>query len=499
MPRPYEPHKAKFAYRLQELRNYLRESQDVYPPSNDESSKQLYRWIRIMRMKKRLGVLPSSFVGRLLSTDPSFFHVQRGRKRADNGWKQAIHCSPAPAFDDNLSNFRDHQGRPYAAGLRSVREYVLGRLRITKDVSPSECSLTGPDQLGKVHRCLAFLKVGGFFGSVVIAPTWTRADIKSSYFSREVLVGNDGKQCEAKARENFETIINTAFAATSPEELIDFLKNMTELDDVHCGKTGRFYKEVIRLNASKHPQPRRTTYSVTINEPRWSPLHKCTIQDLFSYGHVGRPPPDWRSRPIPTELYQFGEHLWKRLYDKLTPVSKCCPPTAVQALYYFEMFGAKISPHKDNGIREDSDGLQSRMSTDPELNSQIVGSSVIVYSIGDAMEFGLLKPNVDFRCNQKNHQWTSDGRVTLEDGSAFVLDPADDENFMHAARFEKVSRGVPKDRIRVALVFRWLSCRASFYGADKKAPRQHAQDVPNAIKLFDKGKHLPWECLFKYK
>jgi hypothetical protein len=164
--------------------------------------------------------------------------------------------------------------------------------------------------------------------------------------------------------------------------------------------------------------------------------------------------------------------------------------------YYFEYFDAQIRAQKGNGTGLDASGLQSRMSTDAELNSQIVGCSAILCSIGDSMEFGLLQPEKNFRCNEENHKWVPEGTVTLEDGSAFVLDPKDDENFMHAARFAKV-KGAKKDRVRVAIAFRWLSCRVSFYGADKKAPCQHAQDVPNANHLFAKGTYLPWKFLFK--
>jgi hypothetical protein len=169
----------------------------------------------------------------------------------------------------------------------------------------------------------------------------------------------------------------------------------------------------------------------------------------------------------------------------------------MQVLYYFELFGAKIAPHKDNGFRENEGGLTCGMSVDPTLNSQIVGSSVIVYTLGDGMEFGLLEPAKNYRSKTKDHKWTADGTLMLENGSAFVLDPRDDENYMHAAKFPKRKQGAPKGRIRVALVYRWLSCRTSFYGADKKAPRQYAQDVPNACRLFDNDTWLPWKILYE--
>jgi hypothetical protein len=499
MPRPYEPQEYTFACNLVNLSDYLRRSHGKYPTNNKESNKRLYRWMRHMRLKKRQNILPSSFVDRLLLTDPIFFQGRKaGAEADDQGWSEVIYCSPTAAFNDHLSEFLDHQGRPYGTGIRTVREYVLEYLRITKDIGPSECSTTDTLQVGKVNRCLGFLKEGGFSASHPIEKSWpTSSDFKSSYFGNGILVGNEGKAFESRARKSIESVVDLARTSATPEELVQKWKNTNKLDNIHTGKQGRFYTDVIRLNESMHPQPRRTTYSVTINEPRWSPLHFCMIQDLYTYGHAGRPPHDWRSRPIPVELYEFGEYLWKRLYSRLSPVSQCCPPTAVQVLHYSEKFDAKMAPHKDNGIREDVNGLQSRMSTDPILNSQIVGSSVITYSIGDAMEFGLLKGDAGYRSSQKNHKWVPEGTVTLEDGSAFVLDPQDDENYMHAAKFKKGGKGTPKDRIRSVLVFRWLSCRASFYGADKKGPRQHAQDVPNASKLFARGKYKPWKFLFK--
>ena len=128
-----------------------------------------------------------------------------------------------------------------------------------------------------------------------------------------------------------------------------------------------------------------------------------------------------------------------------------------------------------------------------------MGSSVIVYALGDGMEFGLLKPAKDYKSKTKDHKWTADGTLMLENGSAFVLDPRDDENYLHAARFPKRKADAPLPRICVALAFRWLSCRASFYGANEKAPREHAQDVPNACRLFDRGTWLPWKILHEQK
>jgi uncharacterized protein (DUF433 family) len=46
-------------------------------------------------------------------------------------------------------------------------------------------------------------------------------------------------------RQTTESIINLARTAATPEELVQKWEKLTELDDVHCGKTGRCYKTVL--------------------------------------------------------------------------------------------------------------------------------------------------------------------------------------------------------------------------------------------------------------
>jgi hypothetical protein len=88
------------------------------------------------------------------------------------------------------------------------------------------------------------LKTSDFFSAVNITPTWTRADLRNSYFSCEILIGNEGKVYESNARLKIEPIISSAHTATSPEELIERLKILRELDDIHCGKWEDFTRKI---------------------------------------------------------------------------------------------------------------------------------------------------------------------------------------------------------------------------------------------------------------
>jgi hypothetical protein len=186
---------------------------------------------------------------------------------------------------------------------------------------------------------------------------------------------------------------------------------------------------------------------------------------------------------MPPEIAQLGEYLWKRLWHHLSPASRVFPPTGCQLLLYPSSLKSAIRPHKDNGITTD-DGKQTRIATDKSLNSHIIGTSVIVFSLFDEMEFCLLtpKPPRDYTAPQREHEWNSAATVRLGHQSAYILDPTDDENCMHAARYPK---GTGPGKVRVAFVFRWLSKRCPFY-VDK--PLQYAFYKPDAMEALSKTK-----------
>jgi hypothetical protein len=140
------------------------------------------------------------------------------------------------------------------------------------------------------------------------------------------------------------------------------------------------------------------------------------------------------------------------------------------------------------------------MSTDKTLNSHIFGTSVIVFSLFDDMDFGLLvpPPGKDYTMSQKEHKWHDDLTIHLDHGSVYVLDPCDDENYMHSAKFPKCpacpSGRKPcgyecshNSRVRLALVYHWVSKRCPFY-ANMNGPLKDAMHVPNAVEKLSKSK-----------
>jgi hypothetical protein len=441
-------------------------------------------------MHHRRGKLLPHFVAALECVDPNFFaRTARGRRINPLSWDIFVRKN-GRSQKSAIKYFRDHQGRPYVTSYDSIAKYVVSRLDIS-DVCPSSCNPDSP--FGSIERVLSFVlhdAQRSFRREPPLIRSWfcrVNPVCNSVYFSGATLyAGQEGKAIIDKAAAFVPKLLIQKLRTCKSTEKSETSKAIYDagiFDAFHYGKTGRFYTELVAINQSTLPQPRRITMSVTITPPRRIDAATGRIQDLYNYSAAGRPPADWRSRPMPPEIAELGEHLWKRLWHHLSPASRVCPPTGCQLLLYPSSLGATIRPHKDNGIMTD-DGKQTRIATDKSLNSHIIGTSVIVFSLFDEMEFCLLtpKPPRDYTAPQKEHEWNSASTVSLGHQSAYILDPNDDENYMHAARFPK---GTGPGKVRVAFVFRWLSKRCPFY-VDKEGPLKHAFYKPDAVESLSK-------------
>lgn len=482
-----------------DLSHFLQNSCFHYPTrlSKDKKEKKLARFVERQRGKFRKKDLSDEKINILLKVDGNFFTQERcGRRPSTNPWDPFLSLTCPSAFHE-VSLFLDHQNRQYAVGFCSITHYVVYNLDV-KDIKPEACKETSP--FGSIERVLWHVKnctSERFKSESPLEPSWMcpyYPPCMSTYFDGSLLYSSDLKGKDVIDR--LESILSHEMldglrSAASKEEAASVMSTCDILDPFFYGKEGRFYKSLIAIKESTHPQPRRITYSVTLGAQQWSHRFKCHCQDLYTYGAAGRPPCDWRCRAIEPFMYEVGEYLWEKLYHHLSPASQVCPPTACQVLVYASSLKASIRPHKDNGVCEDN-GRQTRTSTDKSLNSHLFGTSVVVLSLGDEMEFGLLTPKSgkDFHANQDDHEWNASSTVRVGNHSAYVLHPLDDENYMHSARFPK---GTGNGKVRVAFVFRWLSRRCCFFCEDKKGPRKYAMNVPHARqKLSENGKGELW-------
>jgi hypothetical protein len=81
---------------------------------------------------------------------------------------------------------------------------------------------------------------------------------------------------------------------------------------------------------------------------------------------------------MPEDLAKFKVCVWKVVRKHLSPLSQLMPPNGIQLLLHLNSMGGTTNPHQD---------VSPRMKIDLELNSQIIGSLVIVVSFYASQRF----------------------------------------------------------------------------------------------------------------
>ena len=239
------------------------------------------------------------------------------------------------------------------------------------------------------------------------------------------------------------------------------------LDDIHFKKGGHGKGGATKaINKSKYPQPRRKTWSVVVDSSPDQPPHSQDQTALYAYTQFGRKPSDWRSSPMPMEIFELSILLWRLAMPYLGAVSKASPPTSVQVMMYYVLFGSRVGRHRDNFSARDlhrwlETGTTAAVghTVSADTNSQVVGSDVLLWAEGNAgMVITLSFPHPADRFGKRDayvvhptFQFTS-GRGTL-----FVFKWQDDLFFCHQADFDKaVSLAAGRAGYRFVFVFRLL-------------------------------------------
>ena len=177
---------------------------------------------------------------------------------------------------------------------------------------------------------------------------------------------------------------------------------------------------------------------------------------------------------IPPSVKELGELLWRAALPVLTPVSSATPPSGCQLLIYYRLFGSCMGRHRDN-YRHNSmldvwcgdrnlEGLVEGNPMGGDINSQAVGSNVLIYTEGDAdMTFALSFP-ADGHSGCKDYVIHPSCCISLGKGTLLVFSPVDDVFFCHEAFFLEDAQGTH----RLAFVFRWLTQVRTFYACNNK-------------------------------
>jgi hypothetical protein len=137
-----------------------------------------------------------------------------------------------------------------------------------------------------------------------------------------------------------------------------------------------------------------------------------------------------------------------------------------------------MGEHRDNFVRQDlkdladpkGDGeLNERGTWAGVENSQVKGSAVIVYSMGNCpmkMTFSKLSARDGAYQEKSTYEIEPTFCFQFESGWICILDPIDDLLMMHSMTFEGIkesTEGNPNEFVRVAMVIRLLQTVREFY------------------------------------
>ena len=278
----------------------------------------------------------------------------------------------------------------------------------------------------------------------------------------------------------------------TPETLTDRISHSSYLDEMSSFASAPSTSKLIRQNSQvKWNQPKRRSTSLVIR-----PKHIYRGRDgegqgeevmtLFNYTSYGRYPDDWRGRPMTSNVAVLNIYIWIQCWSYLTYQSRRSPPTHVQILFYYGALGVKrrsspahgtgtygsgMNQHRDNFSCRDllriikgySLGEEGHPSAGAD-NSQIVGTNVLVYTIGDKPQvFTLRYPNrSDFLEKRQNYTVVPSFQFECGHGTVSVLDPVDDLFMTHEVCFH-FKPGESKNKYRFGYCFRWLQSEKDFY------------------------------------
>lgn len=366
------------------------------------------------------------------------------------------------------------------ANYLSVEHYVLSRLKFP--VSPSMCNVDqGPEIKPTIYRMLCFICQPRYKAAYLkgCPKCWKiESPLQDSIFiSKKMLEKANQKgllklMLEAKAKVySKELRSHLGNKSLSKEEMSDMSQFFEELDNGHFSQHGHVlrrkrdrngnkvgYESKVRaINLATFGQPRRSTFSIKINLPWVEGVNE--VRTLFSYHSAYRPISDWRCRVMPGFLYELGEAVWRTCFHYLSPVSQCTPPNVCQVQIYTGTLDNKVENHRDmahsiSPVCENGN------------NCQILGSSVVIVSFFDSMDFEFLTE--EEKVVHLVHLFKTG------DCSIHVLGPRDDRKYKHRAAFDKTGESC-KGMYRFCLTFRWVYVTAPYFSNTPFQNMAHAR------------------------
>ena len=193
---------------------------------------------------------------------------------------------------------------------------------------------------------------------------------------------------------------------------------------------------------------------------------------LPNYTSYGRHPDNWHGRPMKNSTFLAGLICWRACWPFLTEISRRCPPTHCQILFYYGAFKSYIGQHRDNSnvqyIKNVVRGKQQTRighSSGGVENSQILGSNVLVLTIGNKpMCFKFKYPTIgNLTAARSTYETSAKHQFTCGNMTISVLDPIDDLMMTHEVEFLFNRSEDVNLWYRIGYCFRWLTSFKEFY------------------------------------
>ncbi|KAL9187540.1 hypothetical protein ACHAXT_001643 [Thalassiosira profunda] len=413
-------------------------------------------------------------------------------------------------------------GMPYVAEARSFKEHIVRTAKWYEDFQPEDChpSRTTPGTMPDVLSYLLFPDERTREHEHLPPRPFTENRVERT---PPLYHSNCGKLF--RMPDELLGKIDQVMDLLLPNNLYEKLKNCTPdgfvtlmldgehaFDHFHVGKTGYYYTEICNIMETKQPQPRRAHFGCSYGPPRRFPRLGVHCQRFALYGAAHRAYADVRCRPMPEVLYDISVAVWKHIWHELSPLSKCCPPFWVSAQLYPFIAGpskhlsikGEMRIHKDGGVQKLDPNGQPEMDTtstsaDRYFSSTILGSDVVMLTIGDTMDYHLIRPDPakgqdhTMSAGEARENWEEDRKeqkqgnkrlklvktIPLDEGSIYIHTANDDEMYHHTLSYpQEILDSHDENHIRVALVFRWLS-KSAYFRHDESEDRSRRYSMVN--------------------
>lgn len=434
---------------------------------------QLRNWVYRQRKEHRQNKL-SSWKKQKLDALPFWdFDPRKTKGMHGRAWAKQLGILPNDHrglqwLEQLLTNYTKGKDFRKVKSYRTLCEFVIGSMKVT-DIHPKECTRDKP--VSDIRHTISYMLTPDTEDVQTPSPTkrmmeHDQAHHYTVYFGPESFP--DGFfDCALQHLPEWLIHYNNHQITLTKDELVQKISDTVPFfDPFPVSVLGtNLAKGVAPITDLAHSTPRRANLSDRVHPDKYKTQFHCHVFTGYTYTLSFCPDFLYYGRPIDPGFAELKVKLWKMVKPHLSPISQLCPPNGCQLLAYFREFKGRINAHRD---------MNPNMVVSPEINSQIIGSSVLVVSFLAKQYFHLCQQKKSTMSNGKpTYNYPSLDSFLTEHCSVYILDPRDDVRWHHKTEFPPGEKGM----VRISLTFRWLGRRQEFLCQDYAFQRKGSSAV----------------------